>query len=814
MPLPRHPHTVSSPPAHHQFCCSGCRQVFLLLRESGLLAGDYKNSDIYRRSVELGIIGRPDDAGRDEPSPAELAGTEELIVRIHGMWCSACAWLIDKAISAERGVVHCRVIYASDSARIYFRPERTSADRIAAAIAKLGYTASPRDADIEEAAHQRRSLLIRMGVALFLMMNAMFFSYVLYIGYFEEVAPEMKRIVPVILFCLALPSVFWCGLPILRKAYQSLIRLSPTMEVLFAMSILSAFIFSTYALFRGLDHFYFDTAVSLVALLLLGKYLELGAKNMASENIQRLYHLLPAKVRRLTDDGEELTGIERLRTGELFLVKSGEKIPADGIVTEGDALVDESLLTGEAAPVGKSAGSEVLASSMALNGYLAIRATKIGRETTISGIIAMVEQALAAKSPLERTIDGVTTLVVPGVIGLAAVTTAVLLLAGGSPEASLLRGMTILLIACPCALGMATPLAIAAGIGHAAKKGLLIRDGGVIQRAAGIRTVVFDKTGTVTAGTFVVGHRLLFGDEGEVFSLIGSIEQNSNHLIAEAFIRHCRERNLPVYRPDKVTIAAGRGIEGIVNGRRVVLGTEQYLRDCGFPVDPRVRKELNLATGPGQTIVYIGIDGWKTAGYCLLGDTIRPSAAPAVAGLKRFGIGCRLLSGDGEEATSAVGERIGAEGYRGGVLPAGKIDYIRSLQDEGRIVAMAGDGVNDAPALAQADVGIALSEGTEIAIASADVTLLRPDLTLIPELLSIARKTTAVLRQNLAWAFLYNLAGLCAAVLGYLNPLVAAAAMLASSISVVMNSLRLRETGGTTLRRLMEIIMPWRETAA
>lgn len=806
--LPRRPYTAEASGHTFHLCCTGCRQVFILLNESGLLQGDYKSSELYQTSLALGIIGRPEDETRaDEPSAEELKDCKELVLRVDGMWCSSCSWLIEKVVANEPGVVNARIIYASDTAKIHYRPELIAPEDIGKRIEKLGYTTTPRDAATKEGWPERKSLLIRMGVALFLMMNLMYFSYTLYVGYFQDLPPEIMSLVPAILFGLAVPAVFWCAIPIHRKAWQSARGMAPTMELLFSIGIFSSFFYSTFEWVSGGDHFYFDTSGSLVALLLVGKFIELSAKHKTSESINRLYQMLPKKVRIRAPEGERLVSVEKLHVGDRFIVKSGEKIPADGLVVDGSAVVDESLLTGESQPIEKGIGAAVVASSMNVNGILEIEAVRIGNNTVLSSIITLVERALTSKSELEQTVDRVARVFIPAIILVSLTVGALLFMLGHGLEAALIRSITILVIACPCALGMATPLAIAAGIGHAAKRGILIRDGGALQVVGRISAVVFDKTGTLTEGEFT----LLSSPPDELLQRVASLEQSSGHPIAQAIVDAARGKSIRRSAAADVEIIAGKGITGKVDGKRVAVGSLRFLLDSGFIIDEAAKEISEREAESGHTIVFLGIEGERTATPLVLGDSLKPTSAAAIQELKKKGIDVQLLSGDMAKTTAAVARRAGIATHTAHALPSDKIEAIKSLQAAGRTVAMVGDGVNDAPALAQADVGIAMGSGTDIAVESATLTLLRDDLLLVPEALEIARRSFTAVKQNLAWAYLYNIAGMVLAVLGVLNPFIAALAMLASSLSVVLNSLRVSLPGGMFVQRLTEILFPWIE---
>lgn len=810
--LPQRHYTCAVKGESFQFCCSGCRQVFILLNESGLLEGDYKSSDLYQTSLKLGIIGKPDDnTATSEPTADELKECKELVLHVDGMWCSSCSWLIEKVVSNEPGVAHTRVMYASDTARIFYKPETTSPEHITRKIERLGYITSSRDADPEERSSERKGLLIKMGVALFLMMNLMLFSYALYIGYFQELPVEVLSLFPYILFAVATPSVLWCAIPIHRKAWQSLRAKTPTMELLFSMSIVASYAYSVYSLLTGGSHFYFDTAGSLVGLLLVGKFIELSAKHRTSDSINRLYQMKPKKVRLKSLDGERLVAIEKLHPGDNFIVKSGEKIPADGKVISGQAVVDESLLTGEAKPIEKTVGNFVVASSMNVNGILEVEAERIGESTMLSNIISMVEQALSSKSELERSVDAIARVFIPAIIGLSLVVGVYVILSGQGFETAFLRSITILVIACPCALGMATPLAIAAGIGYAAKRGILIRDGAALQTAGKVSCVVFDKTGTLTEGKF----SLLNSIADEQLRLIASLEQSSSHPIAQAIVEVAASRKLFLSDATDVRIVDGKGIEGKVEGRHVFVGTKQFVQEKGFVLDESLGELAEREAEAGHTVACLGVRSTDSAqpdvhaSHIVLGDSLKPSALKAIEALEKLGTTSQLLSGDMEKTTATVARRAGIGTHIAQALPIDKIEAIKRLQAGNKVVAMVGDGVNDAPALAQANVGIAMGGGTEIAFESAQIALLRDDLSLVPEAIEISRRSVRTVKQNLVWAFLYNGVGIILAVLGLLSPFMAAIAMLASSICVVVNSMRLSDEKGMFGKRAVEILLPW-----
>ncbi len=798
--LPRHPVNWREEETEKLFCCLGCKRVFEILSDSALIEGDFRNSELYRQAVRLGIIGNPAAESRQPqqtPPKKELEKAKVLSLHISGMWCAACSWLIEKVVGARDGVVHSQVNFATDSAKIYYRPEKLSAGSIISAIDSLGYKALHRHRMPDEYSAHKKALLLRLGIALFLMLNVMMFSYVLYVGYFQPLAVQMHKLAPIILLVFSTPAVLWCGYPIYRKGVQSIRSGVPTMEILFSLSIISAFCYSIYAIIMGYNHFYFDTSVSLVALLLLGKFIETSAKQTASKGINSLYRMLPQKVRLKSAAKTRLVSVELLQPGDRFIVRPGEKVAADGIVVSGRTTVDESLLSGESRPVEKYPGSTVTGSAINLTGVIEVEALRVGEQAELAKIIALVESALHKKTSLERLVDKISRVFIPFVIVLALSAATHLLFHGAGFEHALLRAITILVIACPCALGLATPLAIAAGINLATSRGILVREINALSKAKRIDTVVFDKTGTLTEGKFTLlelGCPVADADSEQMLGLLGSLERNANHPLGEAVVSVCRQQNLRMYETQNVEFAEGRGIACEVLAevkRKVVAGNLEFIRACGFELAPADLTQAQAAASLGRTVVFWAVEGWPRAGYLVFGDRLKPDARETVERFKNEGIAVVLLSGDADRTTGALARQAGIDDYAAGLLPGDKLSAIIKLQQSGRQVAMVGDGVNDAPAIAQADVGIALGRGTEIALESSAIVILSDELIPVCEMIDISRGTLRTIAQNLIWASVYNIAGLAVAVAGYLNPLMAALAMLASSLSVVGNSLRL-----------------------
>jgi heavy metal translocating P-type ATPase len=781
----RHPLTRRFAAADRSFCCAGCLNVYAILLESGVIATgqDFRETEVYRQSLRLGLISNPQEAVPSGIAPPQDAEIREALFQISGMWCSSCAWLIEHALHKHRGILSAEVFFASDLLKVRYCPRLLPRDRIPAAIMGLGYRAAEYTGRDERDGAETRDLLLRIGVAAFLWMNVMSLSLVLYAGYFERISDSISRLLPFVLMALATGSVFYASQPILRVAWFAVRNRTVRMESLLALGILAAYGYSAVEAFAHGKHFYFDTACAIVALVLAGKLAERSAKEKTARAITLPYRMMPNKARLLVDGRERFVAIEALESGAAFVVKAGERIPADGLVEEGASHVDESVLTGESAPRRKAPGDAVVCGSLNTDSVLQIRATRTGPDSTLARIIRMVETAMANRSPLEQAVDRAARIFVPCVIVLAVLTFAGWLAATGSAAIALMRAITVLVIACPCALGMATPLAITTAIGAASRRGILIGSSRVLEILPKVDVVVMDKTGTVTEGDF----RLLetTGDPSRL-ALAAALETRSEHPLARALVRWAVDERWPLDAPRNVEVLKGMGIRGEVAGQTVWVGNRQLTGGLPEPLEQQARAWEQQ----GHTVAFYGCDG-EAIGALAFGDRIKPGAPDLIAGLKQRGIRTLLLSGDAPATTAWVAARIGADAFIAGALPEQKISTIRDLQQKGSVVAMLGDGVNDAPSLAQADAGIALGTGADIAMQAAPIILMGPDLDAVLATLDLARQTIRAIRQNLFWAFFYNTAGISLAVAGILNPIVAAGAMVLSSLSVIGNSLRL-----------------------
>ena len=791
----------------HVFCCAGCRQVYQILVESDQLGDgqDPTQTTLYQQCLQMGLIAQSPSAPTS-PSPAPppsmvggaggdtLQTTREAAFQVGGLWCASCAWLIEHALGQVKGVERCRVYFASDLVKVVYKPARVAPEALAATIQKLGYTAEPyrEDGGAENAGTRaRRGLFVRAVVALIFAVNAGMFQLPFYADFFarQGLTPEAIQWLPRIELVLSLP-VLWAGGPIFAKAWGAARRGAAQMETLIALGVAVSFAYSAWVVARGGVHVYFDTADMLVALVLIGKHLEAGARYDATGAISLLYGLLPKKALLLAPDGREtLVALGRLGVGDRVRVRPGERIPSDGRVFAGTALVDESLLSGEARPVAKSPGDDVTGGTVATDAPLTVEVTRTGTNTTLAQMVALVEEALAAKTPVEQWADGISRRFVPALIVLALATAAVLAVQGRAPADILVRAVTVLVVACPCALGLATPLAVTTGVGAAAKRGILIGNTDVLQTLPRVRHLLLDKTGTLTEGRFAV--RTFTGTPADLAAL-ASLEDASEHPLARALVAHARALGLAFLPASDFGRREGQGVTGIVGGQAWFIGSRALCAALRASVPPALEAQAGDAEREAQTALFYGVAG-AVRGLATLGDALRPHAADAVRRLHGAGLTLEVVSGDARATTEAVARAVGLSAFTAEMHPSEKAQRVAAAQAGETIVAMAGDGINDAPALAQADVGIAFGSGTEIARRAADITLVGDDLGRLADLFALARQTARVIRRNLFWALLYNTVCIPLAVFGVIkNPIFAAGAMLLSSLSVVLSSKRLR----------------------
>jgi Cu+-exporting ATPase len=723
-------------------------------------------------------------------------------LKITGMHCAACARSVERSLKRTPGVDQAGVNFATEEATVIFDDQAVQVGDLIASVQKAGYgallpTAGNGRARLDEN-REYRATRSRLVVAMVATAFIMLASYL---------RPFPPRVTEWVLLALATPVQFWAGWQFYRGTWIALRNRSADMNTLIALGTSAAYLYSLIVTVApgilnragAAPALYYDTSTMIIALILLGRTLEARAKGRASEAIRRLAGL-QAKTARVMRDGEEQdVPIEQVAVGDIVLVRPGERIAVDGHITEGASALDESMVTGESMPVEKGPGDLVIGGTVNRTGAFRFRAASVGTDTVLARIIRLVREAQGSKAPIQRLADRVAGVFVPIVLVIAAITAAMWLIYGPNPSYAITAAVAVLIIACPCAMGLATPTSLLVGTGKAAELGILVRSAAALEIAGGIQAVIFDKTGTLTRGEPQVTDIAAAPDlgEGDVLRLAASVEQNSEHPLGQAVVRAARERGVVLANADQFQAVPGQGVRARLNGQAACVGTLRLLDSASISAAALADRAAELEN-QGKTVLYVGVDG-RAAGLIALADTARPDAAAAVWRLKGMGMQIVMITGDNARTAHAIAGAVGIDDVRAEVLPEHKSEAVRALQAKSTRVAMVGDGVNDAPALAQADLGVAMGRGTDIAMEAADITLVRDDLLLAPEAVRLGRATVTNIRQNLFWAFLYNIIGIpvAAGVLypvwhTLLNPAIAAAAMAFSSISVVTNSLRLR----------------------
>lgn len=713
---------------------------------------------------------------------------------VFGMTCAACSSRIEKVLNKQEGIELATVNLANETATIEYNPGLIGESGVIDVIKRLGYDAKER-ANKEEKQSQKDKQIKHMQIKLMISVILSAPLLVTMLDHLLGITVPNILMNPWFQFALATPVQFIIGWQFYVGAYKNLRTGSANMDVLVALGTSAAYFYSLYEAIKTIGdptympHLYFETSAILITLILFGKYLETNAKSKTTHAISKLLNLQAKEARVMRDGKEIMIPIEEVVLGDCLIVKPGEKIPVDGIVIKGSTSVDESMITGESIPIEKGIKSNVIGATINKNGTIEIEATRVGKDTALASIVQAVEDAQGSKAPIQRLADVISGYFVPIVVVIAIWTFIIwiTLVTPGELEPALVASIAVLVIACPCALGLATPTSIMVGTGKAAENGILFKGGEHLERTHQLNTIVLDKTGTITKGKPEVTD---FTGDDEVLQLLASAEKSSEHPLAEAIVAHATEKNIELLEVEEFAAIPGHGIRAVISNKNILVGTRKLMNDHKIDIQD-VEEHLITLEIEGKTAMIIAIDE-KYSGIIAVADTVKETASEAIKQLKEDGLEVIMLTGDNERTANAIAKQVGIDRVIAQVLPEEKADKIKELKEQGKKVAMVGDGINDAPALAIADIGIAIGTGTEVAIEAADVTILGGELLLIPKAIKVSHATIKNIRQNLFWAFAYNSAGIPIAAIGLLAPWIAGAAMAFSSVSVVTNSLRLK----------------------
>jgi len=767
------------------FCCYGCRGAYLIIRGAGL-EHFYQRPDRQAGTLKEAFNLRFDDDYLSRFVRHHETG-DEISLIVDGIRCASCIWLIERLLQKHPGIVSVRVNFATHRVLIRFAGNQISAADICRKLADIGYLARPYSLDeLQQSAHREmRSLLMRFGTAVFLTMQLMGFSLALYAGYFQGIDIQTKSMLEYFAAIVTTPVVFYSGYPFIRGAWISLRNHEPNMDLLIALGTLCAYFYSLYAMATGAE-VYFETAAMIITLILAGRLIEAGARRKAAAGIDRLLKLAPARALRYENGAWNEVESQQLLPGDIIQLRAGDRLPVDGVVVRGTSEIDEAAVTGEPLPVFKECGDQVVSGTLNLNGSIEVKVTSAVCDSFLARMTAIVEQAQTDQAPIQRLADRVAGVFIPIVLFIAAGTFIYWHLRDG---AALLNAVSVLVVACPCALGLATPTAIMIATGRAAEAGVLFRGGDILEAAARIKYLAFDKTGTITVGRpHVVGISVNndhgVGKEQQLLQWLADVEADSHHPLARGILKEAAKRGITPSPVDQSTTHPGLGIEAWRGSTHLIAGNRRFLKEQGI--------ELPETAGAGRSEVHLARDG-QYIGLVTLEDEIRPDAQEMFNDLHHRGYTSLLLTGDREDVAHRISSLLAIGAWHAELTPEQKAEQIQQLAPAA--VMMVGDGINDAPALSKATIGCAIAGSTDIAVESADLILTRPHLANIPFALQLAQKTLVNIKQNLAWAFSYNLIAIPLAVTGLLAPVYAAAAMAISSICVLLNSLRLKRHG-------------------
>jgi P-type Cu2+ transporter len=770
------------------FCCHGCLGVYELVHSNSLDAFYNQRCD-WQPGPPPAFVKLEAAAFIDRVT---VTGSESRIeLLLSGIRCASCVWLIEKFLMKQDGLLSARINYATHKATIIWDSKKIALDTILNAIRSIGYLPHPSrsNGNADLFAQEKQELLLRFGTAGFFSMQLMLFTAALYAGFFDGMEERYRLAFQLISWALATPVIFYSGYPFLSSAFRSLKRLTLNMDVLVALGSLSAYCYSIAMIVFGGEVF-FDTASMIITFILLGRFLEAGSRLKAGNAIAELAELQPHEALLCSDSGETtMVPIAAVQTGEMIEIIPGDRIPLDGTVLDGEAEVNEAMLTGESNPVLKKNGNEVFAGSFSMNGRLRIRVTGNAGNTLLARIIRTVEDSQARKAPIQGIADKTAGYFVPATIILALATFLYWKLTSASTVTALMNAVSVLVIACPCALGLATPLAILVGTTTAGKRGIFVKGGDIFETVSKTTTVVLDKTGTITTGKPSMTDLYEYGIAPSFLQHIASLEAASEHPAGRAIVAAWQGKLLKTI---EFRATPGRGVSGVIEGTLWQAGSRTFMEEQGVNIHSEQLAQTAALEAEGKTVVMVAF-GSMLAGIIGLIDDLREDALPLIAGLRKKELSLKILTGDNQGVADYIAAKCGITDVQAGLGPLEKAAIIHALKAKGECVMMVGDGINDAPALTEADIGVTLGHASGIALESASVAILNDDLRLINTLMKSSSRCFSIIRQNLVWAFSYNLIALPLAVSGVLHPIISALLMVTSSLVVVSNSLRLKK---------------------